>query len=84
MHALIFVRQTISWRWDGKIVGRVAAIINHRANERWNRKEVRFGWFDFIDDIEVSRSLINQVIALWKGKGHDGDCRTFRIYRYGP
>lgn len=53
---------------DGKIVGRVAAIINHRANERWNRKEVRFGWFDFIDDIEVSRSLINQVIALVERK----------------
>lgn len=54
---------------DGKIVGRVAAIINHRANERWNRKEVRFGWFDFIDDIEVSRCLISQVIAWGKEKG---------------
>lgn len=54
---------------DGKIAGRIAAIINHRANERWNRKEVRFGWFDFIDDIEVSRSLINQVIAWGKEKG---------------
>ena len=34
---------------DGKVVGRVAAIINHLANERWTRKEVRFGWFAFID-----------------------------------
>ena len=40
---------------NGKLVGRIAAIINHRANERWERKSVRFGWVDFIDDIEVSR-----------------------------
>ena len=53
----------------GKMVGRVAAIINHRANERWQRKEVRFGWFDFIDDIEVSRALITAVEAWGKEKG---------------
>lgn len=46
---------------DGKIVGRVAAIINKRANEQWNKKSVRFGWIDFIDDLEVSRALINAV-----------------------
>ena len=38
---------------DGKAVGRVAAIINRRANERWDKKQVRFGWFDFVDDPEV-------------------------------
>lgn len=48
-------------RRDGHIVGRVAAIINHRANERWGRKEVRFGWIDFIDDLEVSRVLLDTV-----------------------
>lgn len=53
---------------DGKIVGRVAAIINHRANEAWNKKAVRFGWIDFIDDIEVSRALIDTV-KEW-GKEH--------------
>ena len=46
---------------DGKMVGRVAAIINRRANERWNRRQVRFGWFDFIDDIEVSSALLKAV-----------------------
>lgn len=46
---------------DGKIVGRVAAIINRRANETWNRKTVRFGWIDFIDDMEVSTALIDTV-----------------------
>ncbi len=43
---------------DGHVVGRIAAIINHRANERWNRRQVRFGWFDFIDDLEVSTALL--------------------------
>ena len=42
---------------DDKIVGRVAAIINHKANQTWNKKEVRFGWIDFIDDPEVSDTL---------------------------
>ena len=46
---------------DNKVVGRVAAIINHRANARWNRMAVRFGWFDFIDDIEVSTALLKAV-----------------------
>jgi GNAT superfamily N-acetyltransferase len=43
------------------MVGRVAAIINRRANERWNRKQVRFGWFDFVDDTEVSEALLRCV-----------------------
>ena len=46
---------------DGEIVGRVAAIINNRANEKWDVKAVRFGWIDFIDDIEVSKTLLDTV-----------------------
>lgn len=46
---------------NGKAVGRVAAIINHRANSRWDRKDVRFGWIDFIDDMEVSGALLKSV-----------------------
>ena len=46
---------------DGKIAGRVAAIINRRANERWNCHQVSFGWFDFIDDIDVSTALLKAV-----------------------
>lgn len=52
-------------------VGRVAAIINHRANETWNKKEVRFGWIDFIDDPEVSKALIQAVEEWGKAKGMD-------------
>lgn len=54
---------------DGKIVGRVAAIINHRANETWNRKTVRFGWIDFVDDMEVSTALIDTVKQWGKERG---------------
>lgn len=54
---------------DGKIVGRVAAIINNRANEAWNQKTVRFGWIDFIDDIEVSTALIDTVKQWGKERG---------------
>ena len=57
---------------DGKIVGRVAAIINHTVNEHWNKKAVRFGWFDFIDDLEVSRALLDTVAAWGKARGMDG------------
>ena len=52
-----------------KIVGRVAAIINRRANETWNKKAVRFGWIDFIDDPEVSKALIDTVKAWGKERG---------------
>ena len=54
---------------DGKIVGRVAAIINRRANETCNRKTVRFGWIDFIDDMEVSTALIDTVKQWGKERG---------------
>ena len=46
---------------DGNLVGRVAAIINNRANETWGKKDVRFGWIDFIDDAEVADALIKTV-----------------------
>ena len=54
---------------DGKIVGRVAAIINHRANETWNKKVVRFGWIDFVDDLVVSRALIDTVKQWGRERG---------------
>ncbi|WP_449015990.1 N-acetyltransferase [Prevotella sp.] len=56
---------------EGKIVGRVAAIINHKANEKWKKKDVRFGWIDFIDDIEVSRALFEAVEEYGRKKGMD-------------
>jgi hypothetical protein len=49
---------------DGRMAGRVAAIINRRANERWKVSQVRFGWFDFVDDIEVSTALM-EAVGQW-------------------
>ena len=54
---------------DGKMVGRVAAIINRRANERWDRSQVRFSWFDFVDDQEVSSALLKTVEDWGRSKG---------------
>lgn len=54
---------------DGKVVGRVAAIINHKANESWKVKQVRFGWIDFIDDLEVSKALLDKVTEFGKSRG---------------
>ena len=56
---------------DNKVVGRIAGIINKRANETWNKKEVRFGWIDFLDDIEISRALLDAVAQWGKSKGMD-------------
>lgn len=56
---------------DGKIVGRVAGIINNKANKTWNLKNVRFGWIDFIDDQEVSKALIEAVEEWGREKGMD-------------
>lgn len=54
---------------DGKLVGRVAAIINRRANEKWQKDFVRFGWIDFVDDEEVSKALIETVEKWGKERG---------------
>lgn len=54
---------------DGRVAGRVAAIINHKANEKWKKKDVRFGWIDFIDDMEVSRALFQAVEEYGRQKG---------------
>ena len=54
---------------DGRMVGRVAAIINRKANEKWDRRQVRFGWIDFVDDIEVSRALLDAVAEWGRERG---------------
>ncbi len=52
-----------------ELVGRVAAIINHNANNAWGQRVVRFGWMDFVDDVEVSEALIKKVENWGKAKG---------------
>ena len=54
---------------EGKVVGRVAAILNKKANEKWKENTVRFGWIDFIEDFEVAKALIDTVTAWARSKG---------------
>ncbi len=49
---------------DGKIVGRIAGIINKKSNNLFNENFARFSWFDFIDDSDVSMKLI-QTVEEW-------------------
>lgn len=49
-----------------KVVGRIVGIINKKANIIWKENRVRFGWFDFIDDKEVSKALLDAVIEWGK------------------
>lgn len=53
---------------DNKIVGRIAAMINHKEERELGIRKVRFGWIDFIDDEEVSQALIQKVIDYAKEK----------------
>lgn len=61
-------RQWLAYK-DGQCVGRIGAIISHKANEKWNRKRIRFTRVDFIDDYEVSEALFKQVEDWGRARG---------------
>lgn len=54
---------------DGRVAGRIAGIINRLHLEKWKQPYVRFGWFDFIDDASVSRTLLGAVESWAREKG---------------
>ncbi|MBO7547936.1 MAG: hypothetical protein J6Y27_03410 [Bacteroidales bacterium] len=55
---------------DGdKVVGRICAMINPRYNALYDKKRIRFGWFDTIDDLAVARLLIGTAEAWAKEEG---------------
>lgn len=56
---------------EDKIVGRIAGILNSKANKVWKESKVRFGWIDFIDDVEVSKALLEAIENWGKEKGMD-------------
>lgn len=58
----------LAYRGD-KIVGRIAGIINNIANDTWGKKRLRFGWFDFVDDLDVSKALLDAVREWGKRQG---------------
>lgn len=59
----------LAYNEKGQIVGRVAGIINPRANELYGYKRVRFGWFDFVEDFEVAKALLRTVEAWGASEG---------------
>ena len=61
-------RQWLAYK-DGQCVGRIGAIISHKANKKWNRKRIRFTRVDFIDDYEVSKALFQTVENWGKERG---------------
>lgn len=54
---------------EGKVVGRIAGMINRRSNETWNQKYARFGFVDFVDDAEVVDALFEAVEAWARRQG---------------
>lgn len=60
-----------AWK-EGKMVGRIAGIINRRFVEKWGKKYARFGWIDFIEDFEVAKALVTTVEAWARDKGMEG------------
>jgi len=56
---------------NNEIVGRIAAIINWNEINNQKKKKVRFGWFDVIDDIEVTKALLEKVTELGKKNNLD-------------
>ena len=55
---------------DGKIVGRIAGLINHAYNKKWGKNAIRFTRFDFIDDYEVSSALFGEIVKWGRERGH--------------
>lgn len=70
--ALEFCDHKIFLAYRGEeVVGRIVGILNNKANEIWNQKRMRFGWFDYIDDLEVTDALLKAVEAWSKERGMD-------------
>ena len=54
---------------DQKVVGRIAGILSHAANEKYQTKNLRFGWFDTVEDYSVAEALLNAVSEWTLEKG---------------
>ena len=61
----------VAYDEEGKPVGRIAGIINRKANEVWKGSCVRFGWIEFVDDTDVSYALLKAVADWGRSKGMD-------------
>jgi hypothetical protein len=63
------LRMWMSYNSKGEITGRIAAIYNPRSNEYHNEKRLRFGWFDFIEDFDVAKTLAETAEAWGRELG---------------
>ena len=63
------IQPFVAYDERGNCVGRIAGIINHRANEKWKTKNVRFGLIEFIDDTDVSSALLGAVEEWGRERG---------------
>lgn len=63
----LFIQPFVAYQ-NEKPVGRIVGIINHRTNEKWQTKNVRFSMIEFIDDVDVSKALI-EAVSEW-GRSH--------------
>ncbi|HDP94081.1 MAG TPA: hypothetical protein ENN40_01840 [Candidatus Aminicenantes bacterium] len=54
---------------DGEPVGRIAAILSHAANEKYASLNLRFGWFNVIEDYAVAAALLDAVESWGREKG---------------
>lgn len=56
-------------RRNGTVVGRVAAILSHAANRKYGTRNLRFGWFDAVESVEVARALLDAAAAWGRERG---------------
>ena len=59
---------------DGKVVGRISAILQKASNEKHDEKRVRFTRFDAIDDQEVANALFAAVEQFAVERGMNAVC----------
>ncbi len=65
------IQAFVAYDEEGQCVGRIAGIINRRANDKWNTRSVRFGFIDFVDDEAVSAALLGAVEKWGRERGMD-------------
>ena len=63
------IKAFLAYNDEGKAVGRILGIINHNANKKWNTRNVRFGYIEFMDDINISKALLEAVEKWGKENG---------------
>lgn len=63
------IKAFVAYDEEGKATGRILGIINHNANKKWNTRNVRFSYIEFLDDIEISKALLEAVEKWGREKG---------------